>query len=96
MATGISITPDSLEICHCLVSNKNDKLIIKFSRKMLKWFCQKKKLSTSILVVLVLKVVKSLSMRVFAATTRPYGVNEKRYGQRNGLKLSGLAIAKSK
>ena len=33
MAAGISITPDSLEACHCLPSDQNDKLIIKFSRR---------------------------------------------------------------
>ena len=32
-ATGISITPDSLEACHRLPSDQNDKLIIKFSRR---------------------------------------------------------------
>ena len=31
--TGISITFDSLEDCHCLPSDQNDKLIIKFSRR---------------------------------------------------------------
>ena len=31
--TGISITLDSLEACHCLPSDQNDKLIIKFSRR---------------------------------------------------------------
>ena len=32
-ATGISITPDSLEACHRLPTDQNDKLIIKFSRR---------------------------------------------------------------
>ena len=31
--TGISITPDSLEACHRLPTDQNDKLIIKFSRR---------------------------------------------------------------
>ena len=35
-------------------------------------------------------------MKVFATTISSYGVNAKLYGQRNGLKLSGLAMAKSK
>ena len=33
MATGISITPDSLKACHRLPSDHNDKLIIIFLRK---------------------------------------------------------------
>ena len=33
MATGVSITPNSLEACHRLLSNQNDKVIIKFSRR---------------------------------------------------------------
>ena len=65
--------------------------------KMLKWFCQRKaKLRASILAVLVLKVVKDLSLKVFATTIRSYGVNAKLCGQRNGLKLSRLAMIKSK
>ena len=65
--------------------------------KMLKRFCQRKtKLRASIIVVFVLKVVKSLSMKVFAATISSYGGSAKLYGQRNELKLSGLAMAKSK
>ena len=35
-------------------------------------------------------------MKIFAVTISYYGVNAKRYGQRNGLKFSGLAIARSK
>ena len=43
---------------------------------MLKWFCQKNtKLRPTILIVLMLKVVKSLSMKVFAATISSYGVS---------------------
>ena len=76
-ATGILIIPDSLEAYHCLPSGQNDKLIIKFSRgKMLKWFCQKKKqLRASILAAFVLKVVKSIAMKVFAPTISSYRVN---------------------
>ena len=40
--------------------------------------------------------VKSLSIKVFAATISSYGVNAKLYGYGNGLKLSGLAMVKSK
>ena len=57
---------------------------------------EKKILRTSILEVLVMKLVKSLSMKVFVATIISYGINAKLYGQRNGLKLSGLAVDKSK
>ena len=49
---------------------------------------EKKILRTSILEVLVMMVVKS--------TIISYGINAKLYGQRNGLKLSGLAVDKSK
>ena len=64
---------------------------------MLKWFWKRKtKLRSSILVILVLKVVKSLSMKIFAAALSTYLVNTKRYNQRNGLMLSGLAMVKSK
>ena len=99
MTTDISITPDSLEACHHLPSDQNDKLIIKFSRrKNSEMVLSKKptKLKASILTVLVLKVVKSLSMKVFRTTITFYAVNAKLYGQRNGLKLSGLTMAKSK
>ena len=94
MATGISTTTDSLKACHCLPSDQNDKLIIKRSRKRWCWnaFCQKK-LRTSLLMVLVL--IKSLSIKVFATTVSSYGVNAKLYGQRNRLKPSGLAMTKS-
>ena len=65
--------------------------------KMLKLFFQRKtKLRASILAVLLLKVLKSLSMKVFAATISYCRVNAKRYGQKNRLKLSGLAMDKSK
>ena len=44
MATGVSITPNSLEACHRLLSNQNDKVIIKFSRrKGAEMFLSKKK-----------------------------------------------------
>ena len=33
MATGISITTDSLKACHRFPSDQNDKSIIKFSRR---------------------------------------------------------------
>ena len=90
-ATGISITPASLEASHCLPADQNDKLIIKFSRRKdveMVLSKEKKILRTSILEVLVMKVVKS--------TIISYGINAKFYGQRNGLKLSGLAVDKSK
>ena len=88
VATSISITPDSLEA--------NDKVIIKFSRrKDAEMVLSKKNKAKGFnLAVLVLKVVKSLSMKAFAATIRSYGVNAKLYGQRSGLKLSGLAMTK--
>ena len=35
-------------------------------------------------------------MKIFAAALSTYLVNTKRYNQRNGLMLSGLAMAKSK
>ena len=98
-ATGISLTPASLEASHCLPADQNDKLIIKFSRRKdveMVLSKEKKILRTSILEVLVMKVVKSLSMKVFVATIISYGINAKLYGQRNGLKLSGLAVDKSK
>ena len=90
-ATGISITPASLEASHCLPADQNDKLIIKFSRRKdveMVLSKEKKILRTSILEVLVMMVVKS--------TIISYGINAKLYGQRNGLKLSGLAVDKSK
>ena len=54
------------------------------------------KLRVSILTAFVLKELKSLSMKVFVATITSYGVNTKPYDQRNELKLSGLAMTKSK
>ena len=54
------------------------------------------KLRVSILAAFVLKELKSLSMKVFVATITSYGVNTKPYDQRNELKLSGLAMTKSK
>ena len=102
MATGVSITPNSLEACHRLLSNQNDKVIIKFSRrKGAEMFLSKNKKKTtkitaSNLAMLVLKVVKSLSMKVFATTISSYGVYVNIYGQWNVLKLSGLTITKSK
>ena len=102
MATGVSITPNSLEACHRLLSNQNDKVIIKFSRrKGAEMFLSKKKkkktkITASNLAMLVLKVVKSLSMKVFATTISSYGVYVNIYGQWNVLKLSGLTITKSK
>ena len=35
MATGISITPDSLEACHRLPSDQSDKLIISFQEEQI-------------------------------------------------------------
>ena len=54
------------------------------------------KLRVSILAAFVLKELKSLSMKVFVATITSYGVNTKPYDQRNELKLSVLAMTKSK
>ena len=59
-------------------------------------FVKKTKLRGSILVVLVLKLVKSLLMKVFAAAISSYRINAKIYGYRNGLKLSELTMTKSK
>ena len=44
---------------------------------------------------MVLVLIKSLSIKVFATTVSSYGVNAKLYGQRNRLKPSGLAMTKS-
>ena len=97
-ATGISITPNSLEAYRRLPSEQNDQLIIKFSRikdpEMV--LTKEAKLRVSILTAFVLKELKSLSMKVFVATITSYGVNTKPYDQRNELKLSGLAMTKSK
>ena len=94
--TSISINPDSLEACHRLPLNQNDKLIIEFPRRKGAEMVLsiKAKVWVSILAALPLKVLKSLSMKVFAATISSYRVNAKLYGQRNRLKLSGLAMAK--
>ena len=102
MATGVSITPNSLEACHRLLSNQNDKVIIKFSRRkgaemfLSKNKKKKTKITASNLAMLVLKVVKSLSMKVFATTISSYGVYVNIYGQWNVLKLSALTFTKSK
>ena len=93
--SGMSIIPDSLEACHCLPPDEINKLIIKLSRrKDAEVVLSKKptKIRASVLAVLVLKVVKSSSMNVSAATISSYGVNAKLFGQRNGLKLSELAM----
>ena len=57
---------------------------------------KKTKQRASILAVLELKVVNSLLMKVFVTIIVSYGVNAKIYGQRDVLKLSGLAMTKSK
>ena len=91
-------TSAGLEAYHRLPSNQNDKLDIKFSRRndaeMV--LSKKTKQRASILAVLELKVVNSLLMKVFVNIIVSYGVNAKIYGQRNVLKLSGLAMTKSK
>ena len=83
-ATGISITPNSLEAYRRLPSEQNDQLIIKFSRikdpEMV--LTKEAKLRVSILTAFVLKELKSLSMKVFVATITSYGVNTKPYDQR--------------
>lgn len=81
--------PDSPEACHRLPSNQNKKL--KDAEIVLS---KKTKLRDSILAVLVLKSVKSLSVKIFAAIVSSSGVNVKLYSQRNRLKLSELAMAK--
>ena len=57
---------------------------------------KKTKIRASNPSTLVLKVVKSLSMKVSATTISSYGVYAKIYGQWIVLKLSGLTITKSK
>ena len=57
--------------------------------------CLPSELRVSI-VELVLKVVMSLSIKAFLATISSYGVNANLYGQTTELKLSELAMAKSK
>ena len=79
-----SITPESLEACHHL---QDDEMTLLKKSKAIR---------ASILVVLILKLVQPLSRKVFVATENSYGINAKWYGQSNGLKLSGLATAKSK
>ena len=72
ITTGILLNPGSLKAFHSLPSNQNDKLITKFQEeKMLN------KAKAFILIVLVLKVVKFLSMKVFATTKSSYGANAK-------------------
>ena len=76
-ATSISITHESVEACHRLFFEQNDKIIVKFSRRKNaeKVLLKKIQLRASVFAVLILKLVKPLWKKVFAATISSYKVN---------------------
>ena len=98
MAAGISITLESLNACHCLPSNQNDILIIKFLRKTdAEMVLSKKSKGKGFNHRSIgIEKAKMFINESLCRTLTSYGVNAKHYGQRNGLKPSGLTMTKMK